>query len=58
MCLSTPKIPSPPPPPPPAPPPPEELVQQVGTAKAVAEGKKKASSGLSQLIIPYKGVQL
>ena len=58
MCLSKPKMPKLPPPPPPAPPPAMELVKQIETPEGVASGRRAASSGLSQLVIPYKGVQL
>lgn len=58
MCFAKPKFPSLPKPPPPTPPPPNPLVETVESNTATSSVTKRAGLGLSQLIIPYKGVQL
>jgi hypothetical protein len=57
MCLAKPSFPSLPAPPPPAPPPPNPLVQQVGPSQVQAASQKRSGLGISQLLIPYKGIQ-
>lgn len=58
MCLGAPSMPKLPPPPPPTPPPPVPLVEKVGANPITKAATQRASLGLSQLIIPYKGVQV
>lgn len=58
MCLAKPSFPKLPAPPPPAPPPPNPLVQQLDPNSVTSAGSKKAGLGISQLIIPYKGVNV